>query len=106
MTSELKQLQEENRGLKGLVADRALDKQILQEVLAKSLTAVKRRKIIGFDSSAVPSRRMSAFSILPLDAGQPRTPPGSAEDISVTPVRGSFSLPRPVIFATPDLAPV
>lgn len=32
---ELKQLREENRKLKGLVADLALDKQILQESLRK-----------------------------------------------------------------------
>ncbi|MDA8021355.1 MAG: transposase [Thermoanaerobaculia bacterium] len=32
---ELKQLRDENRRLKGLVADLTLDKQILQEVLAK-----------------------------------------------------------------------
>lgn len=32
---QLKQLREENRRLKGLVADLTLDKQILQEVLAK-----------------------------------------------------------------------
>ena len=32
---ELRQLKEENRRLKGLVADLTLDKQILQEVLAK-----------------------------------------------------------------------
>ena len=32
---ELKQLREENRRLKGLVADLTLDKQILQEVLSK-----------------------------------------------------------------------
>jgi putative transposase len=31
----LKQLEEENRRLKGLVADLALDKQILQDVLSK-----------------------------------------------------------------------
>ena len=31
----LKQLEEENRRLKGLVADLSLDKQILQEVLSK-----------------------------------------------------------------------
>ncbi len=31
----LKELEQENRRLKGLVADLALDKQILQEVLAK-----------------------------------------------------------------------
>jgi len=33
----LKQLEEENRKLKGLVADLTLDKHILQEVLAKKL---------------------------------------------------------------------
>ena len=33
----LKQLEEENRKLKGLVADLSLDKQILQDVLAKKL---------------------------------------------------------------------
>ncbi len=32
---ELKQLQDENRRLKGLVADLTLDKQMLQEVLRK-----------------------------------------------------------------------
>ncbi len=32
---ELKQLREENRKLKGLVADLSLDKHILQEVLSK-----------------------------------------------------------------------
>ncbi len=35
----LKQLEEENRRLKGLVADLTLDKQILQEVLKKNLEA-------------------------------------------------------------------
>ena len=34
---QLKQLREENRRLKGLVADLTLDKQILQEVLAKEV---------------------------------------------------------------------
>ena len=34
---QLKQLQEENRRLKGLVADLTLDKQILQEVLSKKV---------------------------------------------------------------------
>ena len=34
---QLKQLREENRRLKGLVADLTLDKQILQEVLAKKV---------------------------------------------------------------------
>ena len=34
---ELKQLREENRRLKGLVADLTLDKQILQEVLSKKV---------------------------------------------------------------------
>jgi hypothetical protein len=33
----LKQLEEENRKLKGLVADLSLDKHILQEVIAKKL---------------------------------------------------------------------
>jgi putative transposase len=33
----LKQLEEENRRLKGLVADLTLDKQILQEVLSKTI---------------------------------------------------------------------
>ena len=33
----LKQLEEENRKLKGLVADLSLDKQILQDVLSKKL---------------------------------------------------------------------
>ena len=33
----LKQLEEENRKLKGLVADLSLDKQILQDVLSKNL---------------------------------------------------------------------
>ena len=33
----LKQLEEENRKLKGLVADLSLDKHILQEVLSKKL---------------------------------------------------------------------
>ncbi len=33
----LKQLEQENRKLKGLVADLSLDKQILQDVLAKKL---------------------------------------------------------------------
>jgi len=33
----LKQLEEENRKLKGLVADLSLDKQILQDVLVKKL---------------------------------------------------------------------
>jgi len=33
----LKQLESENRKLKGLVADLSLDKQILQDVLAKKL---------------------------------------------------------------------
>jgi putative transposase len=33
----LKQLEEENRKLKRLVADRSLDKHMLQEVLAKKL---------------------------------------------------------------------
>lgn len=33
----LKQLEEENRRLKGLVADLALDKQILQDVLSKKV---------------------------------------------------------------------
>jgi putative transposase len=32
---ELRQLREENRKLKGIVADLTLDKRILQEVLAK-----------------------------------------------------------------------
>ena len=34
---ELKQLREENRRLKGLVADLTLDKQILQEVLSRKV---------------------------------------------------------------------
>ena len=34
---QLKQLKEENRRLKGLVADLTLDKQILQEVLTKKV---------------------------------------------------------------------
>ena len=34
---QLQQLREENRRLKGLVADLTLDKQILQEVLAKKV---------------------------------------------------------------------
>ncbi len=34
---QLKQLKDENRRLKGLVADLTLDKQILQEVLAKKV---------------------------------------------------------------------
>jgi putative transposase len=34
---QLKQLREENRRLKGLVADLTLDKQILQEVLSKEV---------------------------------------------------------------------
>ena len=34
---ELRQLQEENRKLKGLVADLTLDKHILQEVLSKKV---------------------------------------------------------------------
>jgi putative transposase len=34
---ELRQLREENRKLKGLVADLSLDKHILQEVLAKKV---------------------------------------------------------------------
>lgn len=34
---ELKQLRDENRRLKGLVADLTLDKQILQEVLSKKI---------------------------------------------------------------------
>jgi putative transposase len=34
---ELRQLREENRKLKGLVADLTLDKQILREALAKKL---------------------------------------------------------------------
>ena len=34
---QLKQLREENRRLKGLVADLTLDKQILQEVLARKV---------------------------------------------------------------------
>ena len=34
---QLKQLREENRRLKGLVADLTLDKQILQEVLSKKV---------------------------------------------------------------------
>lgn len=34
---ELRQLREENRKLKGLVADLSLDKQILQEAVAKKL---------------------------------------------------------------------
>lgn len=34
---QLKQLKEENRRLKGLVADLTLDKQILQEVLSKKV---------------------------------------------------------------------
>ena len=34
---ELKQLRDENRRLKGLVADLTLDKQILQEVLSKKV---------------------------------------------------------------------
>ena len=33
----LKQLEDENRRLKGLVADLALDKQILQDVLSKNV---------------------------------------------------------------------
>ena len=35
--SSLKQLEDENRRLKGLVADLTLDKQILQDVLSKKL---------------------------------------------------------------------
>ena len=35
--ARLKQLAEENRKLKGLVADLSLDKQVLQDVLAKKL---------------------------------------------------------------------
>lgn len=35
--ARLKQLEDENRKLKGLVADLSLDKQILQDVLAKIL---------------------------------------------------------------------
>jgi putative transposase len=34
---ELRELREENRRLKGLVADLSLDKQILQDVLAKKV---------------------------------------------------------------------
>jgi putative transposase len=34
---ELRQLREENRKLKGLVADLSLDKHILQEVLSKKV---------------------------------------------------------------------
>jgi len=34
---ELRQLREENRQLKGLVADLTLDKHILQEVLSKKV---------------------------------------------------------------------
>jgi putative transposase len=38
----LKQLEDENRRLKGLVADLALDKQILQDVLSKNVWSAPR----------------------------------------------------------------
>ena len=48
----LKQLEEENRKLKQLVADLSLDKHILQDVLAKKL-----RRLLGDASSCVRFRR-------------------------------------------------
>jgi putative transposase len=44
---ELRQLREENRKLKGIVADLTLDKHILQEVLSKkALKPAKRRELV------------------------------------------------------------
>ncbi len=42
----LKQLEDENRKLKQLVADLSLDKHILQDVLAKALTPARRRELV------------------------------------------------------------
>ena len=43
----LKQLEDENWCLKGLVADLTLDKHILQEVLKKVLRPVRRRELVN-----------------------------------------------------------
>ena len=52
---QLNQLREENRRLKGLVADLTPDKQILQEgSVKKSLKAVRRREIIDWAREEYP----------------------------------------------------
>ena len=85
---QLKQLRDENRRLKGLVADLTLDKQILQEVLAKkSLKAVRRREIIDWARervSGVGSRGLLCASVpaLELLLPEPARSAGSPSDAS------------------------
>lgn len=58
----LKQLEDENRKLKQLVADLSLDKRILQDVLSKSLRPALQREIVRYvqSSHAVSERRSCA----------------------------------------------
>jgi putative transposase len=53
----LKQREEENARLKRLVADLSLDKEILQDVLRKSLIPGQRRELVG---CARPAYRVTA----------------------------------------------
>lgn len=67
---ELKQLQEENRRLKSLVADLTLDKQILQEVLAKKAEGREEARAHRLESRDVPdldSRCVRALSVSSLE---------------------------------------
>ena len=53
----LKQLEEENRRLKGLVADLTLDKHILQEVLRKKPQTPRRSPRQAFGGNSINATR-------------------------------------------------
>src|SRR5947209_8674517 len=54
---ELRQLREENRKLKTLVADLMLDKHILQEVLSKKIEACRTATVGQREPAGIPSER-------------------------------------------------
>jgi putative transposase len=63
---EVRQLRNENRRLKGLVADLTLDKNMLQEALRKMVTPAQRRELAAWGIAAyqVPERRScSVFGV-------------------------------------------
>lgn len=73
---ELKQLREENRRLKGVVADLTLDKTMLREALEKKNEPTSASSGAGLGPSRVPDQRAAC---LPGPADSPRDDPRCLE---------------------------
>jgi hypothetical protein len=75
---ELRQLREENRKLKGIVADLTLDKHILQEVSQKVLKPAKQRELVREIREAFQLNELRACGLMRItrwsDTGNPLRP--------------------------------